>query len=34
MVRLFCRALLIAGLFTLLPERIKHKVVFGNCLAG
>jgi uncharacterized membrane protein len=30
MVSLFAGALLIAGLFTLLPGRVMHAVVFGN----
>jgi uncharacterized membrane protein len=30
MLRLFSGALVIAGLFTLLPGRIMHAVVFGN----
>jgi uncharacterized membrane protein len=30
MISLFCGALLIAGLFTLMPGRIMHAVVFGN----
>jgi uncharacterized membrane protein len=30
MISLFAGALLIAGLFTLLPGRIMHKVVFGG----
>jgi uncharacterized membrane protein len=30
MISLFVGALLIAGLFTLLPGRIMHKVVFGG----
>jgi uncharacterized membrane protein len=30
MISLFCGALLIAGLFTLMPGRIMHAVIFGN----
>ena len=30
MIGLFCGALVIAGLFTLIPGRIMHKVVFGG----
>ena len=30
MISLFCGALVIAGLFTLVPGRIMHHVVFGN----
>jgi len=30
MIGLFCGALVIAGLFTLVPGRIMHKVVFGG----
>jgi uncharacterized membrane protein len=30
MIALFCGALLIAGLFTLVPGRIMHKVLFGS----
>jgi uncharacterized membrane protein len=30
MLGLFCGALVIAGLFTLAPGRIMHKVVFGG----
>jgi len=30
MIGLFCGALVIAGLFTLIPSRIMHKVVFGG----
>ena len=30
MVLTFCGALVIAGLFTLLPGRIMHAVVFGS----
>jgi uncharacterized membrane protein len=30
MIGLFCGALLIAGLFTLMPGRIMHKVLFGG----
>jgi uncharacterized membrane protein len=29
MISVFCGALVIAGLFTLLPGRIMHAVVFG-----
>jgi len=29
MIMLFAGALVIAGLFTLLPGRVMHKVVFG-----
>jgi uncharacterized membrane protein len=30
MMRLFIGALVIAGVFTFLPGRIMHAVVFGN----
>ena len=30
MTGLFCGALLVAGLFTLMPGRIMHKVLFGG----
>ena len=30
MILVFSGALVIAGLFTLLPERIMHPVVFGH----
>ena len=30
MICIFCGALVIAGLFTLLPGRIMHSVVFGH----
>jgi uncharacterized membrane protein len=30
MISLFAGALLIAGLFTLLPGRVMHKVIFGS----
>jgi uncharacterized membrane protein len=30
MIALFCGALVVAGLFTLLPGRIMHEVVFGR----
>jgi uncharacterized membrane protein len=30
MIFIFCGALVIAGLFTLLPGRIMHSVVFGH----
>ena len=30
MISLFAGALLIAGLFTLLPGRVMHKVIFGG----
>jgi uncharacterized membrane protein len=30
MISIFCGALVIAGLFTLLPGRIMHSVVFGH----
>jgi uncharacterized membrane protein len=30
MISIFCGALVVAGLFTLLPGRIMHAVVFGQ----
>jgi uncharacterized membrane protein len=30
MIGLFCGALLIAGVFTFMPGRVMHAVVFGN----
>jgi uncharacterized membrane protein len=30
MIFIFCGALVVAGLFTLVPGRIMHTVVFGS----